>query len=285
MSVSSAPIATSTGTANVTTDGSTTSPAVTKLLPPISSVPGDKCDAKYNLVYTCGYSSIKKADIIVQCSNGIITYVSDCAVDAAVPGSGVFCAYWDYKLNGDAALNLYLPYCIDGPAPTGVKQNATIVLSTGRVVVPLANANANGNSKPGSSSGVSHFVSAVKSIRIIDCDWLAIAASFNPSSAPFRGAAATSTAFLEDPITLLSSSSSCAETAKISPIPATAAAVATFLRTLEALKDMFVVRPAILSKPPKTVNAFLDDLTEVAGPFFIVLDEIGKAFRSGDDSQ
>ncbi|KAI8826504.1 hypothetical protein BJ741DRAFT_714474 [Chytriomyces cf. hyalinus JEL632] len=52
----------------------------------------------------------------------------------------------------------------------------------------------------------------------------------------------------------------------------------------EALKDMFVVQPAILSKPPKTVNAFLDNLTKVAGPVFIVLDEIGKAFRSEDDS-
>ncbi|KAI8825518.1 hypothetical protein BJ741DRAFT_631745 [Chytriomyces cf. hyalinus JEL632] len=159
---SAAPVATSSGVASVTAGGSTTSSsAVTKFLPPISSVPGDKCDAKYNLVYTCGYSSIKKADIIVQCSSGIITYVSDCAVDATVPGSGVFCAYWDYKLNGDAALNLYLPYCIDGPAPTGIKQNATIVLSTGQqVVVPLANANANGNkaAAPG-SGGVSHFVS------------------------------------------------------------------------------------------------------------------------------
>ncbi|KAI8841086.1 hypothetical protein BJ741DRAFT_646702 [Chytriomyces cf. hyalinus JEL632] len=48
----------------------------------------------------------------------------------------------------------------------------------------------------------------------------------------------------------------------------------------EALKDMFVVQPAILSKPPKTVNALLDDLTEVAGPVFIVLDEIGKAFQA-----
>ncbi|KAJ3376747.1 hypothetical protein HDU80_003788, partial [Chytriomyces hyalinus] len=47
-----------------------------------------------------------------------------------------------------------------------------------------------------------------------------------------------------------------------------------------ALKDMFVVQPAILSKPPKTVNAFLEDLTKVAGPVFIVLDEIGKAFQS-----
>ncbi|KAI8822342.1 hypothetical protein BJ741DRAFT_715371 [Chytriomyces cf. hyalinus JEL632] len=52
----------------------------------------------------------------------------------------------------------------------------------------------------------------------------------------------------------------------------------------EALKDMFVVQPAILSKPPKTVAAFLNGLTKVAGPVFIVLDEIGKAFRSEDDS-
>ncbi|KAI8819272.1 hypothetical protein BJ741DRAFT_585176 [Chytriomyces cf. hyalinus JEL632] len=55
----------------------------------------------------------------------------------------------------------------------------------------------------------------------------------------------------------------------------------------KALKGMFVVQPAILSKPPKTVNAFLDDLTEVAGPVFIVLDEIGKAFQANalDDFQ
>ncbi|KAI9329989.1 hypothetical protein BDR26DRAFT_871926 [Obelidium mucronatum] len=47
-----------------------------------------------------------------------------------------------------------------------------------------------------------------------------------------------------------------------------------------ALKDMFVVPPAILSNPPKSVKEFLEDLTEVAGPVFIVLDSIGKALVS-----
>ncbi|KAJ3209671.1 hypothetical protein HDU82_000356 [Entophlyctis luteolus] len=47
----------------------------------------------------------------------------------------------------------------------------------------------------------------------------------------------------------------------------------------KALKAMFVARPAILSNPPRTVNAFLEDLTEICGPVFIVLDEIGKAFE------
>ncbi|KAJ3342971.1 hypothetical protein HDU83_005867 [Entophlyctis luteolus] len=47
----------------------------------------------------------------------------------------------------------------------------------------------------------------------------------------------------------------------------------------DALEDLFVVQPAIISNPPKTVNAFLKYLTKVAGPVFIVLDEIGKAFE------
>ncbi|KAI9330839.1 hypothetical protein BDR26DRAFT_899605 [Obelidium mucronatum] len=47
-----------------------------------------------------------------------------------------------------------------------------------------------------------------------------------------------------------------------------------------ALKDMFDTPPAILSKPPKTARDFLKDLTDVCGPVFIVLDEIGKAFLS-----
>ncbi|KAI8821904.1 hypothetical protein BJ741DRAFT_636976 [Chytriomyces cf. hyalinus JEL632] len=51
-----------------------------------------------------------------------------------------------------------------------------------------------------------------------------------------------------------------------------------------ALKDMFLIPPAILSTPPKIVHEFLKNLTEVAGPVFIVLDEIGKAFQNEDNS-
>ncbi|KAJ3235743.1 hypothetical protein HDU77_000208 [Chytriomyces hyalinus] len=51
----------------------------------------------------------------------------------------------------------------------------------------------------------------------------------------------------------------------------------------EALEDMFVVQPAVISNPPKTVHKFLKDLTKVAGPVFIVLDEIGKAFARTND--
>ncbi|KAI8837504.1 hypothetical protein BJ741DRAFT_577501 [Chytriomyces cf. hyalinus JEL632] len=47
----------------------------------------------------------------------------------------------------------------------------------------------------------------------------------------------------------------------------------------KALKDVFVIQPAILSTPPSRVSDFLDDLTEVAGPVFIVLDKIEKAFH------
>ncbi|KAJ3263868.1 hypothetical protein HDU77_009764 [Chytriomyces hyalinus] len=37
-------------------------------------------------------------------------------------------------------------------------------------------------------------------------------------------------------------------------------------------------------KAPGTIRACLDDLTEVAGPVFFVLDEMGKAFQNDDDS-
>ncbi|KAI9329881.1 hypothetical protein BDR26DRAFT_872063 [Obelidium mucronatum] len=48
----------------------------------------------------------------------------------------------------------------------------------------------------------------------------------------------------------------------------------------KALKDKFDAPPAVLSMPPKTADNFLEDLTDVCGPVFIVLDEIGKAFVS-----
>ncbi|KAJ3230174.1 hypothetical protein HDU78_008577 [Chytriomyces hyalinus] len=50
-----------------------------------------------------------------------------------------------------------------------------------------------------------------------------------------------------------------------------------------ALEGMFVVPPAIISDPPKTARKFLKDLTKVAGPVFIVLDEIGNAFTRPED--
>ncbi|KAI9329887.1 hypothetical protein BDR26DRAFT_872076 [Obelidium mucronatum] len=48
----------------------------------------------------------------------------------------------------------------------------------------------------------------------------------------------------------------------------------------KALKDKFDTPPAVLSMPPKTARDLLKDLTDVCGPVFIVLDEIGKAFVS-----
>ncbi|KAH9152740.1 hypothetical protein LEN26_003653, partial [Aphanomyces euteiches] len=47
---------------------------------------------------------------------------------------------------------------------------------------------------------------------------------------------------------------------------------------IRKLTRMFQIQPDILSKPPKSTLFFLDDLTNVVGPLFIVLDEIGAAF-------
>ncbi|KAI9329884.1 hypothetical protein BDR26DRAFT_1011589 [Obelidium mucronatum] len=51
----------------------------------------------------------------------------------------------------------------------------------------------------------------------------------------------------------------------------------------DALIDMFDTPPAILSMPPKSARNLLKDLTDVCGPVFIVLDEIGKAFHQQID--
>ncbi|KAJ3229604.1 hypothetical protein HDU81_005237, partial [Chytriomyces hyalinus] len=47
---------------------------------------------------------------------------------------------------------------------------------------------------------------------------------------------------------------------------------------------MFITPPSTLSINYEAADDFLVGLTKVAGPVFIVLDEIGKAFQSGDDS-
>ncbi|KAI8620752.1 hypothetical protein BC830DRAFT_1097417 [Chytriomyces sp. MP71] len=130
--------------------------ALTKGIPPISMVIGDTCTAQYNLVYACAYDGAHKQAMVVQCSAGRITYVSSCTEVSGTFGAGAQCVYEDYKLNGDAALNLYLPYCIAGPAPTGILTNATVVLPSGdKVVVPLpgGNGGAAGGSSGGGKSG------------------------------------------------------------------------------------------------------------------------------------
>jgi hypothetical protein len=48
---------------------------------------------------------------------------------------------------------------------------------------------------------------------------------------------------------------------------------------LEALEPMFIIPPAILINLPKTTDEFLLQLAKSAGPVFIVLDEIGAAYR------
>ncbi|KAJ3232342.1 hypothetical protein HDU78_007196 [Chytriomyces hyalinus] len=50
----------------------------------------------------------------------------------------------------------------------------------------------------------------------------------------------------------------------------------------EALEPMFIKPPSMLTKDYKWVVQFLNDFTKVAGPVYIVLDEIENAFEGGD---